>query len=155
MILAATGCEAVLARQVEPPLPVCGHAPAPAPSAASDTLHVVVRVTGPGLVDLLVRVDPPGESDIVFPSDAPESVAAAALSIGTRGVFQVCAAEDPIEIGFRTSPPPFERGWLRVTTRRPVRARVEFEDGTSGAAVAVDAGRSGRTGPVGRAGEGS
>ena len=56
-----------------PPLPTCGSARADALTAA-DTLDVLVRIGEGAPSELLVRVDPPGESDIQFPDGAPESV---------------------------------------------------------------------------------
>lgn len=136
-------------------LPSCGSAPAPRPSAEGDTLHVVVRVAGNGPAALLLRVDPPGESGIEFPPDAPPGASAAGLAVSSRGVFQVCASADPAEIGFRTEAVPHGRAWLRVTTRRPVRARLEFEGGAPGAVVAAVPGVSGRSPLVGGAEAGS
>lgn len=155
LLLVSAACSGVGTDPGDPPLPVCGSAPAPIATGAGDTLDVVVRVAGNGPAALLVRVDRPGESDIAFPPDAPLGVAAAGLAVGSRGVFQVCAAADPAEIGFRAAAVPHERAWLRVTTRRPVRARLEFDGGAPGAVVRVGPGLSRRSAVVGSTGDGA
>ncbi|NNL67021.1 MAG: hypothetical protein HKP30_12310 [Myxococcales bacterium] len=132
-----------------PPLPDCGSAPATGLSVA-DTLDVLVRIAEGAESELLVRVDPPGESDVVFPPGAPATVAAAALSVTSRGLYQVCAAEAPAAILFDATATPHGRAWMRVTTRRPVRARLQVGAGPEESAgrIVVLPGASGRTGPV-------
>jgi hypothetical protein len=134
-----------------PPLPVCATAPSP-DVTASDTLHVEVRLVDPSPSEVLVRVDAPGESDIEFPDDASPGLAAAALSVTSRGLYQVCVAESAAAILFQAERAPHGRTWLRVTTRRPVRAMVRVgagaeSSGTEGGDVVVLPGSSGRTGP--------
>lgn len=133
-----------------PALPTCGSAQATGLSVG-DTLDVLVRIADDLESELLVRVDPPGESDIAFPPDAPPTVAAAALSVTSRGMYQVCAAEEPAAVLFDAAATPHGRAWLRVTTRRPVRARLQVGAGPEESAgrVVVLPGASGRTGPVG------
>lgn len=149
LLLAAGGCDAPSTVAGAVALPVCGSAPALQPSAPGDTLHVVVGVAGDGPVALLLRVDAPEDSDISFPDDAPTGASAAGLAVRSRGVFQVCASADPAEIGFRADAVPHERAWLRVTTRRPVRARLEFASGQPGVVVRAAPGESARSPVVG------
>ena len=145
--LAATACGGGLAEV--PPLPTCGSAQG-AGLTVADTLDVLVRIAENTESELLVRVDPPGESDVAFPPGAPETVAAVALSVSSRGLYQVCAAEEPAGILFDATATPHGRAWMRVTTGRPVRARLQVGRGSEESAgrVVVLPGASGRTGPV-------
>jgi hypothetical protein len=124
LLLAVGGCGS---EGTPPPLPACSSAPGGAGTTVADTL----------------------DSDIIFPDDAPPGVAAAALSVTTRGVYQVCAAADTERIEFDASTTPHGRAWLRVTTRRPVRARLDLGDESGGPTVVVLPGTSNRTGPAG------
>ena len=129
------------------PLPTCGVAGGRPGTGVADTLEVRVRVGGDGPTEVLARVDPPGESNIVFPEGAPPGAAAAGISVIRRGLYQICVSPDTEGFGFDAPATPYGRAWLRVTTRRPVRVRLEAADGE--ASVTVMPGASGRTGPVG------
>lgn len=118
---------------------------------ATDTLEILVRVLDPTPAELLVRVDALGDGTVTFPSDAPEGSAAAGLSLTTRGIYRVCVSADAAEVTFVADEAPFGKGWLRVTTDRPVRARLRLGgtgDSDAPAPVVVRPGSSGRTGLV-------
>lgn len=149
LLLSAAACGSF---DREPPLLACTGRSAPPsdPVRATDTLEVVValpRRSDP--LDLLVRVDSLDEAEgiIGFSGTPAPTAAGAGVTLTTRAIFTVCVAEAPRALVFQGDEVPHGKGWVRVSTDRPVKAvvRIGGDDGfTLEPAVRVGPGESER-----------
>lgn len=153
-LLAVGGCDSAALELPELFLATCAgvlEAPGGISLSENDTLEVRVRIADPSPVSLLVRVDSPGEGATVhFPEDHAPGMAAAAAAVNNRGVYRVCVEPNPVRMTLDAESAPHGRAWLRVTTRRPVRAALETGVGSGEVrevGVNVAPGSSGRVGP--------